>query len=818
MPMIVNTAWLLEYLEPKCSHEDLLDAFPRLGLEVEQTHELKRELDSIRIGFVRRKEPVAGAPGYHLCEIELERGRIISVVCASEHEIHEGWGVPVAPAGTVLATGRAIKAAPFHGVRSEGMICLDGELGMVARNSGMHHFTDESLLGAPLAAAVDISEYLLELNVLPNRPDFLGLIGIAREVAALLRLELRYPATYSSAGASAPSPVTVDIHEPELCPRYMCGLVRDVTVAPSPPWLKARLLLAGMRPINNVVDITNYVLYEWGQPLHAFDFQKINGSRIVVRRMAEGETLELLSGAVVGASGQTGGKPFSQPPLVIADAERPMALAGIMGGRFAETADTTADVLVEAAHFDPVLIRQTVQQVDLGMESRGTAASYRFERGTDPNLMLEGALGRAIQLIAEVAGGTPRGPILDRYPQPRERRVFRVTPARTSSYLGMPVDVATISDSLTRLSMECSGNDQELQVTVPTWRADVNDPVVLIEDVARMVGYDQIPVAPRPSMPSVGLRVKTDQLRQVVSEYLVSAGLYECRNPSLESPKMSSWLGDAGDSVTLSNWATREMSVLRRTLLSGLAATVQTNIRRGAPSVWFFEVDRVFGRGGPEPDVGVAMSGRWHVGGIAGGQLQRSNWRSDSTQVDFFTLKGTVEDLLETIGARNAVFQPADRQPFVAGTAAKVSLGNKRSIGFIGEVDPKLVEFERVPFRVFAFELDLEALEDAFETIPVYQQLLRQPAVTRDLAVVVRSAVTYADLADAVRSTAGPRLESIRLVDQYQGSQVPAGHQSLAFHMLFRDHERTLTAEEVAETMERIVTVLKDRLGAELRA
>jgi phenylalanyl-tRNA synthetase beta chain len=761
---------------------------------------------------------VAGAPGYHLCEIELERGRMISVVCASEHEIQEGWGVPVATAGTVLATGRAIKAAPFHGVRSEGMICLDGELGMVARNSGMHYFTDESLLGAPLAAAVDVPEYLLELNVLPNRPDFLGLIGIAREVAALLRLELRYPDTYKWADAGAPLPVTVDIREPELCPRYMCGLVRDVTVAPSPPWLKARLLLAGMRPINNVVDITNYVLYEWGQPLHAFDFQKITGSRIVVRRMAEGETLELLSGAVVGALGQSGGKPFSQPPLVIADALRPMALAGIMGGRFAETADTTTEVLIEAAHFDPVLIRQTVQQVDLGMESRGTAASYRFERGTDPNRMLEGALGRAVQLIAEVAGGAPQGSVLDQYPRPRQRRDFRVSPAKTSSYLGMPVEAATIHDSLTRLSMECSGNDRELEVKVPTWRADVNDPVVLIEDVARMVGYDQIPVAPQPSMPSVGLRVMTDRLRQVVSEHLVSAGMYECRNPSLESPKMSGWKGDASDSITLSNWATREMSVLRRTLLSGLAATVQTNIRRGAQSVWFFEVDRLFGRRGPEPDDSGAMTGRWHVAGIAGGQLQRSNWRADGTQVDFFTLKGMVEDLLEIIGARNAVFQPADRQPFVAGTAAEVSLSNSRSIGFIGEVDPKLVEFERVPFRVFAFELDLETLEDALKALPVYHQLPRQPAVTRDLAVVVKIAVSYADLVDTIRSTAGPRLELIRLVDQYQGSQVPPGHQSLAFHMLFRDHERTLTAEEVAETMDRIVTVLKDRFGAELRA
>ncbi len=368
--------------------------------------------------------------------------------------------------------------------------------------------------------------------------------------------------------------------------------------------------------------------------------------------------------------------------------------------------------------------------------------------------------------------------------------------------------------------MECTGSDQELEVKVPTWRADVNDPVVLIEDVARMIGYEQIPVAPRPSMPSVGLRVIADRLRQVVSDHLVSAGFFECRNPSLESPRMSKWLGDVPDTISLSNWATREMSVLRRTLLSGLAATVQTNVRRGAQAVWFFEVDRVFGLGAADGDGddSGAMSGRWHVGGIAGGQLQRSQWRCDSTQVDFFTLKGTVEDLLETIGARDLVFQPADRQPFVMGTAADISLKSGRTVGSIGEIDPKVVEFERVPFRVFGFELDLQALEDGFQTSPVYRQLLRQPAVTRDLAVVVRVTVPYADLVDAIRSTAGPKLESIRLVDQYQGSQVPPGHQSLAFHMVFRDPERTLTAEEVAETIDQIVAVLKERVGAELRA
>jgi phenylalanyl-tRNA synthetase beta chain len=432
--------------------------------------------------------------------------------------------------------------------------------------------------------------------------------------------------------------------------------------------------------------------------------------------------------------------------------------------------------------------------------------------------MLEGALGRALQLIAEIAQGTPEGQVVDQYLRPRERRVFRLSTRRTSSYLGMPVEGETVRDCLTRLSMECTGNEQEVRVSVPTWRADVNDPVVLIEDVARMVGYDHIPVSPQPSQPSLGSRSTSDRIRQAVAAHLVSAGFLECRNPSLESPQMSAWLGDTGDAIILSNWATREMSVLRRTLLAGLAATVQTNIRRGADSVWYFEVDRLFAALATKPDDTASMAGRWHVAGIAGGRHHRSDWRSDGTQADFFTLKGAVEDLLETLGARAVVFRPADRKPFVAGTSAQVSLQSTGLVGWIGELDPKAVEFERVPFRVYGFELDIESLEPTFNTLLAYHQLLRQPAVARDLAVVARVEVSYAELEGTIRSTAGPTLENLRLVDQYQGAQVPPGHRSLAFHMLFRDPERTLTAEEVAETVARIVAALTDRFGAELRA
>src|SRR5687768_7248847 len=421
MPMIVSTQWLQEYLEPKPAHEALLDALPRVGLEVEQV-----------------LPQLAGATGF-----------------------------------------------------------------------------------------------LVELNVLPNRPDCLGIIGIAREVAALLELKLKYPQARSlpPQPAGPADRVGVEIQAPQLSPRYMCRLIKGVKVGPSPDWLKAILVATGSRPINNIVDVTNFVLYEWGQPLHAFDYGKIEGGQIVVRRMNKGETLELLTGKVI--EGEASGL-----PLVIADRSKPIALAGIMGGRATQTTEQTQDVLLEAAHFDPVNIRRTARRVELGLDARGTASSYRFERGTDPNRMLDGALDRATSLIAELAGGKPAGPIREQHPQRKESRVFQLDPQRVGAYLGMPVDAGTIRRSLQRLEMNV---DDTLKVSVPTWRVDANDPVVLIEDVARQVGYDRIPVAPTPSAPTRGQRSRAEQVREAAAQHLADAGYLECRNPPLESPQASAF-------------------------------------------------------------------------------------------------------------------------------------------------------------------------------------------------------------------------------------------------------------------------------------
>jgi phenylalanyl-tRNA synthetase beta chain len=811
--MIVNTAWLLEYLQPRCSHAELIDVLPRIGLEIEEQHALATELNSVRIGFVRHKEPLAGAPGMWVCRIELERGATTQVVCASEHEVREGWGVPVAPAGTVLPTGRAVKADQYHGVRSAGMICLDGEMGLLARGTGMQHFSDESMLGRSLPEVADVSECLLDLNVLPNRPDFLGVVGIAREVAAALQLQLQLPPCEIPAHPATAKPqVAVEIADPDLCSRYIGGVIRNVKVAPSPAWLKARLLIAGMRPINNVVDVTNYVMYEWGQPLHAFDFSTVRGQKIVVRRLRPGETLELLTGARITV--RTGEPPFA--PLVIADAERPVALAGIMGGSDTQTTDETTTVLLEAAHFDPVNIRRTVRQVDLKLESRGTASSYRFERGTDPNTGLTHASRRAIRLIAELGGGEVAGPIVDAYPAPRRPAVIKLAAARVSRTLGLPVDAASIRSCLQRLGMECGGSDEELVVNVPTWLVGVNDRIVLIEDVARILGYDKVPVASGESRPTPGRSAPADRLRQHISGQLVAGGFFECRNPPLEAPDLSAWLGTPDDALTLSNFETQDMSVLRRSLLPGLAATVQNNLRRGCTSVRFFEIDRAFAPGAPGANDLAAVS-RWRVGVVAGGTWHKSNWRGGE-RTDFFTLKGVLEELLESVGLRDATLTAESCAPYVSGTAARIDAPGLPTIGHIGEIDPAVLAVDRLTFPLYAFEFDLDHLLGPFSALPMYRHLARQPAVTRDLAVVVALSRDYADIAAAIRTAAGPTLESLDLVDRYRGQQVKAGHHSLAFRLVFRDAERTLTAEEANGIVERILAALQQQFGAELRA
>lgn len=792
--MKLNTAWLMKYLNKSIDHRELVDAMPDAGLEVEVETELRSALQPIKIGFVREKTSIPGTQGLFVAKVEIERGKIVSILVGSEHEVQIGWGVPVALAGMMLPTGKKVSAGRFHGVESVGMICLDGEMGLIARNTGMYHTTDESLLGQSLTQVIDIPEYLLELKVLPNRPDCLGILGISRELAAILGCETQWP-ELKELPADNQNPIEVVIEEPDLCRRFTASVFRGVRVKESPAWLKCVLLTAGMRPINNVVDITNFVMWESGQPMHAFDLNRLKGPKIVVRKLRVEESLELLSGKEITSR-------YGQP-LCVCDAERPQALAGIMGGRLSETTEQTKDVLLEVAYFDPVLIRNTVKTLRRIDGSGGTEASYRFERGVDANEMLNWARQRACTLIAEMAEGRLASPPTDMYPKPIHPRRFQLSVERVSRVIGTEIDAPTVQAKLRKLGYTVDG---DLGVSVPTFRVDVNDPVVLMEDVARLIGYDQIPMGAGVASPTRGEDCKSSRLRNAIARHMVSVGWYETKNDPLESPSASAWLDKPSDAIVLSNAASVEMSVLRRSLLSGLAASVQRNIFRHAGTIRLFEIDRTFAQ----------LPGKWAFGGIAGGINQQAVWKGEN-QIDFFTLKGELEDLLDILRIRNVAFRPVACAPYKPGETVAILVGDT-VVGHMGALDASIIPIERQAYPLYAFEIDLQVLEPLYESPITYTPINKLPAVVRDLAIVVNLKVPYSVLQDILVSSAGPLLEQVQLVDEYRGKPVPAGHRSLAFRLIFRASDRTLTAEEVQSVMDRIIQALSQQTGAVLRS
>lgn len=795
--MLVNTSWLLEYLEPKCSESDLLKALVSIGLEIEAYHPLAEELEDIIVGFIREKTPISGAEGMYICRADIQKDKSLQVVCASEHPIEIGWGVPIAVGPTTLPTGIAIKRESFHGVLSEGMICLDGELGMLARGSGLQVFHDEpAAIGQKLVDLIDIPDTIIDLKVTANRPDCLGLIGMAREVAAVLGLSLKLPPFgVEESDELTKDLVDVNIEEPSLCRRYMCRVIKGVSIAKSPAWLSSRLKSTGSKPINNVVDVTNFVMREWAQPLHAFDLHTLNGPQIIVRKMRPSESIELIDGKVV--SGE-------KMPLVIADAERPAALAGIMGGRETQINDETVDVLLEAANFDSIQIKKSLKELDI----KSTDASDRFQRGMDPNETLEKALERAASLIVQVAGGTITREPLDMYVNKLEPREFHLTSNRVNSYLGTNLSESTIKDCFERLGMRCS---DELVVEVPTWRTDANNQVVLIEDVARLTGYDHIPLKQPNGNLTSGKRNALDSLRQKVTMFLANNGFLETRNIALESPQLiSQFTHELEDTVKLANYSKEDMSVLRKSLLPGLIETISRNMRREVENFRYFELDRTFRQSSGE------TIEKWMIAAVAGGLMYDIDWSVNKPKIDFFHLKGVVEILLESLGITQAYFQAATHPGFTEGQTAEIKIG-ENIIGVIGAISKELLTPRKIKESIYGFELNLESLLKASAGVKAFTEPPRMPPVVRDIAMVFDNSVLYSEIEKRIREVATNILEDVGCIDIYEGKHIQQNSRSVSVRLRFRDAQRTLSTDEVSLIVEHIIRTLEKEYGAKLR-
>jgi len=803
--MLVSLSWLKDYVDVPWGAHELAQRLTRIGAKVEGVHAFEHDYSKVVVGRITGARPHPEADALTVCEVDLGGRTLCSVTGAPN--ARAGLLVPVAlPGATLPGLAGAVKETAVRGVLSEVVLCSERELGISDDHSGLMELPDDLVPGTPIVDALGLDDATLELEVYPNRPDHLSVFGIAREVAAITGGELRAPATGLVEGSDmVHDAAKVEVLDPDLCPRYVARVIRGVKIGPSPAWLAQRLRAAGMRPINNVVDVTNYVMLELGQPLHAFDYNKVAGHKIVVRRAKEGEAIKTLDG-------QT--RALDPDMLLICDADRPVAIAGVMGGEESEVTPETTDVLLESASFDPVSIRKTAKR--LGMR---TEASHRFERGVDPHLAPLAA-DRAAKLIAELAGGVVLKGAIDvaaELPSPK-RITLRVS--RVNGMLGTDLSPAEIKRILRSLDfqVELEKDASSLSVIVPTFRRDIEGEADLIEEVARIHGYDEIqPTLPKGAGVQGGLSEPLPRV-ETVRTLLADLGLHESITYSFISPKSFDRLRIPREhpwrkAIALANPLSEEQSVMRTSLVPSLVEAVALNARRQVTDVRLFEVGKVYIPG--DLPLEELPDERWTLGLALTGQALTDVWGMPSRQVDFFDLKGIVEAVLEILGVA-AEFVRAEHPALHPGRTAKLVTGGKEA-GWLGELHPEAASQWDLKERVYLAEIDLETLFKEARPRVRYRPLPRYPAVQRDLALLVPKEVAASSVEAIIRREAGPYLTQVKLFDVYEGKQVPAGYRSVAYSMIYRAEERTLTDEEIAAAQSRIEKALADELGVTVR-
>ena len=628
--------------------------------------------------------------------------------------------------------------------------------------------------------------------VTPNRPDLLSVLGVAREISALLGTSFRPPKPQINEGdVKASDLVTVDIQSPANCPRYSARVVLDTKVVESPRWMQERLIAAGMRPINNVVDATNFVLFELGQPLHAFDYDLVTDHRIIVRQAKPGEHITTIDGE---------DRELNPNMLVIADPKGSVAVAGVMGGSESEVNTRTTNVLLESAHFNRLSIRRTARILQMSTE-----ASYRFERWVDPSQTIY-ALDRVAQLIQETGGGTIAQGVVDAYPTKIEPITLGIRPERAGLLLGFDVTADETADYLTRLGMQVKRN-KTLEVTVPTFRPDIQREEDLIEEVGRIVGYDKIPATLPVGETSQGRDSEIGTFAARISEILISAGLQEVVTGTMVPPV------EGKDQVAIRNPISDDLSCLRSNLLLDILSVIAYNSSRGVRDIGIFEAARIF-----QPQDDGLFVEKLSVAGALTGTMWGQTWNVDksSLEADFFLCKGIVQNLLDRLGVRDVLYKPAGIADFHPTRGAIIEAGGRR-IGLIGEISADTTERYDLPGRTYEFELDFNQLMELSGGMRTYKPLSRYPAVSRDLAVVVPNEVSYQRIQELLICGGGKLLENLSLFDVYMGQPLPAGQKSLAFSITFRSPERTLRDEEADEQLSKMRNLLTEELGASFR-
>lgn len=779
--MKISLDWLRQYVDINTEPAALADMLTMAGFEVEAVIDPYEHLADVVSATIRDIRPHPNATQLACCSVDAG-GKMLSIVCGAPN-IEIGMNAPCAPPGTVLPSGTRIEAGRIRGQISEGMLCSESELGLGTDTSGIMPVDGSIAPGTPVTEALCLFDTVFEIGLTPNRPDCLSFTGIAREVAALLNGSRKSPEVAITENDTNIDDVTsVTIQNPDMCPRYSARLVSGITVKASPGWLQQRLLAIGIKPINNIVDITNYVMMESGQPLHAFDFNRLGEKRIVVRtRSSEAEkTFTTLDGKQ---------RPIDEDTLLICDGQGPVAIAGVMGGENSEIGNATTDVLIESAHFDPVSIRKASKRLGLS-----TDASYRFERGVDPEGTVF-AMDRAASLMVETAGGEIVGGMIDEYPGRKTIEPITLSIDRTNRHLGTRLTTEEISKHLRSIEFIVAPKDPDtLVVHRPSFRMDVTRPEDLMEEVARLSGYNRInttfPVMsakPEPPLRTFGLK---DDIRDLMAGF----GFNETIHYSFTG-KNKERLEFPDDDIRCNelpvlNPLSETQSVMRTSLMASLLDACQKNIFRQERDLKFFELGKAFYSHGPEtlPDETALLSAVW-----TGARRPRS-WHEKPASCDFYDIKGVLESFFSALKIKRVVFT---QTPYTAcsytrpGHSASLYADDVH-IGIAGEIKPSVLERFDIHQKVFAFEVTVDSLMALVPEDSDFTPLPRFPATARDMTLIIDDAVEAGEVIRQIDRLHVDLIEDISVFDVYRGKPIEAGKKSLSIRLTYRSHEQTL--------------------------
>ncbi|MBO0469138.1 phenylalanine--tRNA ligase subunit beta [Enterococcus sp. DIV0242_7C1] len=807
--MLVSYKWLSEYLDlSKISAKELSDKMSVTGIEVEGVEVPEDGLKKIVVGEVKECIPHPNSDHLSICQVDIGEEELSQIVCGAPN-VKAGIKVIVALPGSRITGNQKIKKGKMRGEVSNGMICSLQELGYSdnvipkAYSDGIYYLPDEAVNGTDVFPYLDMDDHIIELSITPNRADALSMRGVAYEVGAIYRQTPSFndEPLMEDMSETASDYIDVEVMDTKDAPAYQIRIIKDVKIAESPLWLQNRLMNEGIRPINNVVDVTNYILLLFGQPLHAFDYDKLNSKKILVRRGNKGEELVTLDGEK---------RELSSENIVITNGDIPVALAGVMGGADSEITDGTTTVALESALFDSLSIRRTSKEFNLRSES-----SSRFEKGINQATVGE-AGDVAAAMIAKLAGGTVVSGKSVGSKVTLEEVNVSVTIDRINEYLGTTLNEAIISEIFEALGFNYSFNNGEYTVTVPPRRWDISIEADLIEEVARIYGYDNLPSTLPKGETVAGSLTDSQQLVRKIKGLLEGSGLSEAISYALTTEEKSSQFMMRSSEATKLQWPmSEERSTLRMNLISGLLDDVLYNTARKNSNVGLYEIGRVFYKN--EDEAQELPYEENHLAVAISGNQTIKDWQTKETPVDFYTVKGILEGMFDSIGLKDVVTYEAvnDYAEMHPGRTALVKIDEK-VIGFVGQVHPTIAKEYDIP-ETYVAELNLQAIVEVSGHSFVYQQVTKFPAISRDIALLVDETVTNQALVETITMNAGKYLQSVHLFDVYQGANIADGKKSMAYSLTFVNSEATLVDEEINQSLTKVEKALVEQFDVSIR-